>query len=301
MDHPRPGPVVLSLLGVLLALGAAVLAQAPPVTAPPEGPSPSELYRDVRCLELVGRLALTAAQIGKILPVVQEIADQTTADQQADAEAWTKVAAASGRVVAALLAGVTPPPADTALVDQAAAERNRREDQRAALVADSVARIQRMLTAEQAWRIETAALQAERLARQARLEGAETPVEYIVRKLDQQAELMPDEYLRTREGRALEMAAAILGENAPGTRKLAVALLEIMDEVADWTPAQYAEQRPTLADQVAKSLDLPAEIADDLVKYEDFAGWITSERTPGALKELLNARRPAAPEEEATP
>ena len=301
MNHPRPGRLILLTAGLALAMGQALMAQTPPATPPAEGPSPSELYRDVKSLRLVSRLELTTSQIEKILPVVQEVAGQAAADQQADAAAWQAVEAAAAKTVAALLAGVAPPAAETALLDQAAAERNQRENYRGALVADAAVRIQRMLTAEQAQRIETAALQAQRKGRQARLEGADSPVAYIVRKLDQQAELMPDEYLRTRDDRALEMATAILGDNAPGVRPLAVALLDIMNQVAGWTPQQYAAQRPTLPEQIAKRLDLPADTGADLVLYDDFTAWITSERTAKVLKELLAARRPDTIGEEATP
>ncbi|MBM3499659.1 MAG: hypothetical protein FJX74_13445 [Armatimonadetes bacterium] len=301
MSHRRPGRHVSVMIGLAWLTGGMLVAQEPPTTPVPAGPSPSEMYRDVRALRLVSLLELSAAQIRKALPVVQAVAAQAATDQDADAAAWQAVERSSAKVVAALLAGTTPPGADVALLDQAAAERNQREDRRAALVADAAAQIQRMLTAEQARRIETAALQAQRVARQVRLEGAETPVDYIVRKLDQQAELMPDEYLRTREQRALEMAAALLGDDAPGSRALGLVLLDIMDQVAGWTAQQYAAQRPTLGEQIAQQLDLPTEPAAGLVRYEDFTAWIMSERTAPALQELLAAQRSALPDEEAQP
>jgi hypothetical protein len=297
MNRPRPGRILVLTAGLALATGRAPIAQ-PTVEAPfPEGPSPSELYRDVKALRLVSRLELTPAQIGKVLPVVQQVADQAASDEAADGAAWQAAKAASERVLAALLAGVDPPPRDVALLDQAAAERNQREDYRAALVADAAARIQRILTAEQSQRIETAAREAQRNAARARLEGADSAAEYIVHQLDRQAELMPDEYLRTREDRAVQMAAAILGDNALGIQPLAAALLNIMNQVAGWTPQQYADQRPTLADQIAQTLNLPEQTDAGLIHYDDFTAWIASDRTPQALKELLAAQQPAAAEE----
>ena len=297
MNRPRPGQVLLVVAALALGTGRALVAQTEtPPTAPPEGPSPSELYRDVKTLRLVSRLELTTTQIEKILPVVQQLADQAAADEKADATAWQSVKPAADKVIAALLAGATPPDAETVLLDQAATERTQREDYRAALAADAAVQIQRMLTAEQARRIETAARQAQRKARQARMGGAETPIEYIVRRLDEQGELMPDEYLRTCENRALETAEAVLGQGAPGVRALAGALLQIMNQVARWSPQEYAAQRPTLAQQVAQQLNLPEDADASLIKYEDFIGWITSDRTPPALRELLAARKAAEKE-----
>jgi hypothetical protein len=303
MNHPRPGHALLPAAVLVLAFGHALVAQTetPPTTAPPTLSSPSELYRDVKALRLVAQLELTTVQVEKILPVVQNVADQAAADQQADATAWLGVKAAADKVVAAMLAGVPPPAAETATLNDTAAARNERENARAALAADAAVQIQRMLTAEQASRIETAAEQAQRKALQARMGGAETPVEYILLKLDEQAELMPDEYVRTREDRAVETAEAILGQGAPGVRPLAVALLNVMNEVAGWTPQQYAQERPGLGKKVAEALKLPEAPDDNLIKYEDFVGWITSERTPVVLREVLAARKSAAPREGVAP
>jgi hypothetical protein len=284
-----------------LGVGRVAVAQnETPPTTPPAAPSPGELYRDVTALGLVSRLELTAAQIEKILPVVQQIAEQAAADATADDTAWQTVKPAADRAIAALLAGAAPADADTALLDRAATDRSEREDSRAALAADAAVQIQRVLTADQARRIETAAHQAQRKAQQARMGGADTPLDYIVRRLGEQGELMPDEYVRTRQDRALETAEAILGQDAPGVRALAGALLDIMDTVAQWTPADWTARRPTLADDIAKELpqqlDLSNEVAASLTKYEDFIGWITSERTAPVLSEVLAARKAAEKE-----
>ncbi|MBM3474069.1 MAG: hypothetical protein FJX75_12440 [Armatimonadetes bacterium] len=299
MNHRRPGPVLLVVAALASGVGRVAVAQdeAPPTT-PPEGPSPSELYRDVTVLGLVNRLELTTAQIEKIVPVVERVADQAAADEKADAAAYETVKPAADRLIAALLAGMAPMDADMALLDQAATERTQREDSRAALAADAAVQIQRVLTAEQARRIETASRQAQRKAQQAQMGGAETPLEYIVRRLDEQAELMPDEYVRTREDRAVETAQVILGEGAAGVRALAGALLGIMDEVEQWSAQQYAARRPTLAEEIAKELNLPQEPDTSLIKYEDFIAWITSERTAPVLRDLLAARKAAEKEGE---
>jgi len=303
MNQPRPRHWLpwIVLLGLLLPPG--LLAQTEtPTTTPQQGPTPSELYRDVKVLRLLANLELTTSQIEKILPVVQQIAEQAVADQQADDSAWGLAKAAGDKVIASLLAGVDPPQAETSLLDQAAQERNRREDFRAGLAAEAAVQIQRMLTAEQAARIETAAEQARRKAVQARLGGAETPVDYILMKLDEQAELMPDEYVRTRQERAMETAQALLGGDSPQTRALADALLrDVMDEVAQWDAAKYAQQRSTLGEQITKTLRLPPAPEQHAIRYEDFIAWITSERTPPVLREALAARKAAETKEGMAP
>jgi hypothetical protein len=222
------------------------------------------------------------------------------ADQQADAHAYELVAEEAETAIAALTRGQEPPPREMSLLDRAAGERNKREDFRAGLTADAAARIQRMLTAEQAFRIETAAEQAEREAMEMRLEGAASPLDYVIVKLKEQMELMPDEYLRTRERRALDMARTMFGEDSPRARTLAAQLLTIMDQVASLTPEQYGERRAKLREDIAEALGLE-EAPPRRILYEEFIAWIVSERTPVVLRELLNVRPTEAEEEGVTP
>lgn len=290
----------LVLVALALAVNPALTAQTEGVPSSSTAGQAAALYRDVKALMLAAQLELTAAQVEKIVPVLQMISDQAAADEAADQASWQVVQKAADRVIAALLAGVQPPEGETAALDQVARERRQREEARAAMVASAAIQIQRMLTARQARRIETAAEQAERLARQARMEGARTPIEYLLRKLDEQAELMPDEYLRIREQRALEMAQAIEGEG-PGVRRLAEALLRITDEVAEWSPQQYSQQRATLGQQLAEALGLPQEEDKDLIRYEEFISWITSEATVRALREFLANAKTSTESGEARP
>jgi hypothetical protein len=299
-------PARSAYLPICLCLTAFILipqilpAQA---TTTPEAPAqltPSELYRDTKALRIVTELDLTRAQIEKIVPVVQTVADQLVADQQADAHAYELVAEEAETAIAALTRGQEPPPREMSLLDRAAGERNKREDFRAGLTADAAARIQRMLTAEQAFRIETAAEQAEREAMEMRLEGAASPLDYVIVKLKEQMELMPDEYLRTRERRALDMARTMFGEDSPRARTLAAQLLTIMDQVASLTPEQYGKRRAKLREDIAEALGLE-EAPPRRILYEEFIAWIVSERTPVVLRELLNVRPTEAEEEGVTP
>jgi hypothetical protein len=290
------GPRLASLFVLVCLMGPAasvpsVEAQTPVAADAPAELTPSELYRDTKALLVVTKLELTRSQIEKILPVVQTAADQLVADRQADDHAYELVSEAADAVIAALTRGQQPPPRQMSLLDRAARERAEREDFRAGLAANAASQIQRMLTGEQASRIETAAEQAERKAVEARLEGASSPLDYIVEKLNEQMELMPDEYLRTREKRALDMAVAILGEGAPRVGVLARELLAIMDEVASWTPEEYQKARAELPGDIAERLGLPEQEAREIL-YEDFIAWITSDRTPAVLQELLAARQP---------
>jgi hypothetical protein len=273
-----------------LSLGVPVALAQDEARGEPREPSPGELYRDVKSLQIVDKLQLTRTQIDKILPVVQKVAAQLQADQAADDAAYEEVQRAAAAVLQALIRGQDPPQEELTAFDRAARQRNAREDARAGMAAQAAADIQRMLTAEQASRIETAAQQANRQALAQRLEGAATPLDYLVRKLEEQTELMPDEYVQTREQRALDIAEALLGKGAPGIRSLATALLGIMDQIASLTPQQYAQLRPTLPDRLAKALDLPPPLQAPPIYYDDFIAWITSERTLVVLQAALEVR-----------
>lgn len=299
MNCLRPAYFLVCLCLTAVTLSPPIIP-AQTATAPetPAQLTPSELYRDAKVLRVVARLELTQSQIEKVLPVVQTIADQIVADRQADDHDYELVRGAAGAVIAALTYGRQPPAKEMALLDKAAADRTAREDFRAGLAANAASQIQRMLTREQASRIETAAEQTERQAAESRLEGAASPLDYVIAKLNEQMELMPDEYLRTRSERAWDMAQALLGEDSPRTRALAAQLLTIMNEVASWTPEEYEKQRPNLRGEIAKELGLEENPPREIL-YDDFIAWITSERTPLVLRELLIVRQPE--EEGVTP
>jgi vacuolar-type H+-ATPase subunit H len=294
MNRSRPGYLVFSLClaPLVFSLQTAATQTAATPTAATEL-TPSELYRDTKVLRVVTELDLTRSQIEKILPVAQTVTDQALADREADDHDYELIAEAAEAVIAALTKGDDPPPKEMSLLDGAARKRNEREDFRAGLAADAASKIQRMLTRQQASRIETAAEQAERNAVEQRLEGSSSPLDYIVAKLQEQMELMPDEYLRVREQRAWDMAEAILVEGSARIQALARDLLAIMDQVASWTPEQYEESRAKLRSAVAERLGLPQEEAPKIL-YEDFIAWITSDRTPVVLRELLTIREPEA-------
>lgn len=299
MNRLRPAYLLVCLFLTAVILSPLILPAQTAITAEAPGElTPSELYRDAKVLRVVAKLELTRSQIEKIRPVVRTVADQLVADRQADDHDYELVAHAADVVIAALTRGQEPPAKEMALLDKAARDRTEREDFRAGLAADAASKIQRMLTPQQASRIETAAEQTERQAMEERLQGAASPLDYVIEKLNEQMELMPDEYLRTREERAWDMARAMLGEDSPRTRALATKLLAIMNQVASWTPEQYQEQRPQLREDIAKELGLEDKPAREIL-YDDFIAWITSERTPVVLRELLNVRLPE--EEGVTP
>lgn len=299
MNRSRPAvPLVCMCLTALTLSAQNLPAQLETTAEAPAELTPSELYRDTKVLRVVAKLELTRSQIEKVLPVVRTVADQLLADREADDHDYELVSQAAGAVIAALTRGQEPPPGQMSLLDKAARDRAGREDFRAGLTADAALKIQRMLTPEQASRIETAAEQAERKLVERRLEGAASPLDYVIAKLNEQMELMPDEYLRTREKRAWNMAEAMLGEDSPRTRALAAKLLAIMDQVASWTPEQYAKARRTLREDIGKELGLQDEPGREIL-YDDFIAWITLDRTPIVLRELLIVREPE--EEGVTP
>ncbi|MGQ9730670.1 MAG: hypothetical protein ACUVX8_05285 [Candidatus Zipacnadales bacterium] len=272
-------------LGLILVTGMWA-EELPPVTAAEEL-TPSELYRDVMALRLVRTLKLTPTQMAKIIPVLERVTTQQVADTQADEAAWTVVSQAAQTVIQALLEGRQPPRAEMALFEQVAAERARREAFRVSLAAEAAVQIQRMLTAEQARKIETRVEQEQRKRLEAQLEGAPTPVDYIIQKLDEQVELMPDEYIRLRESRALEMTRTLLGPDDPRRRDFAMALLGIMNEVQSWTAAEYAAQKPMLRERISQQLNLPLPVSPHEITYDEFISWITSNRSAPVLAELL--------------
>lgn len=304
MTHPRPGHLIVPLCLAALVLGAAPLfAQADEAPVIGVELTPSELYRDVGFLKIAAMLNLSDGQVAKILPIVERVAEHLAADGAADEAAYAEVEVAADAVTKALLAGTDPQRRDLASLNAAANAREQRVATQAAVVAQAAADIQRTLTAEQAARIETAVQMRERKVVEVRLEGHGSTAEYVVAKLDEQADLMPDEYMRTCEARAVEIAEALLGKDAPRLRAMATALLRVMNQVAGWTPEEYAQQRPTLEAQVQERLRLPPGPSEGLIKHDEFLAWITFDRAGTVLETwlIMRAMENAPAEEEEMP
>ena len=283
MTHPRPGHLLCALFLVAMILAPHAMWAQDDDNAMEVQQTPSELYRDVIFLRVITVLELTENQVGKVIPIARQVADQLIADEDADAQAYEEVSDAADAVIGSLLGGQNPPEVQLGLLNAAVNARMERERFRATLVGQAAAAIQRTLTAEQAAKIETAAEQLAREQTQARLGGAETPVDYIVARLEAQTKLMPDEYVRTREARAVQMAETLLGRDAQGVRSMAVGLLQVMNEVAAWTADENANRRPTLAKDIRALAGLPEEPLTHEVKHDEFLEWITAE---GAITNL---------------
>ena len=296
----RATGLVLMLL-VLAALVAPCVAQdaqtpaAPAATAAVTAPTdPEDLAGDLPLLQVLARLDLDAGQLAKIIPIVQEVSQASHKVDDADAQALADNGALLNRIMLALVAGNQVSAADTGAYEQITAAAQQRHDELAGAVGNAVAQVQRVLTAQQAATIEGAAQQRDRLAMSQRMGGADNPADYVVMKLKEQVQLMPDEYLRLREQRALDMAQAILGGAGPQTVALAQQILRINDNVAQTTPEDFQKELPTLPQRVAQWLNAPDPTNPKQTRYNDFLAWLQDSRTPELLQMALAAADPTA-------
>jgi len=89
----------------------------------------------------------------------------------------------------------------------------------------------------------------------------------------------------------------ISAPNAPQFEPVVAAVLNLMDTTMAWSDPQYAQQRPTLADQVAQFLNLPLPLGEQLITYDALMECIKSPRSAQVLQELRGAeftQQPAA-------
>jgi hypothetical protein len=290
------------------ALAVCVCAWLPASTAlwaaNAETPSPQELPQDVALLELMRRLELTSAQMERILPELDAI-QQAIRTAEADRDKLRRqYAAALNDARQALITGEVPSATtQTQLERLVQAARTIDANTEAAIAADE-AQVERALTSQQLTMVETRAQEEARRARIQELEGETTASAYVVKKLTEIRNMLPDEYQASRLRIANDIAQRVEGAGSRRFNAFRQQSLRMMDNVFQWPDQQWAESLPTLNETVTKYLDIRPEAnpapAADVVPYQQYRDLLRSPRTPVVIRELLRAEgteAPAAPPE----
>jgi len=293
-----------SLLAAVVCLfSAATLAQDAPVagersdvaeTARGEPLAPRRTRDDVRLLRTLSELELTTEQIAKIIPLLQEIRTHLTAIAARRAKTHTAQRGALANARSALIRGETPRQStyDTIQSSLRQLQISTQTLQQRVLQVES--RIQAELTERQLLRIETREQREARLTRVRELEGETTARAYVVKKLQETRELLPDQYARIRLRLANELAVKTEGPRSPRFNAYRQRVLATMDQAYQWTAAHFQAQLPTLEQAVEDALemrsDADAPSAEGLIPYEQYAGAIRNPRTRDLAREMLDRR-----------
>jgi hypothetical protein len=265
-------------------------------------PSPQELRQDVVLLELIRRLELTSAQMERILPELDAV-QQAIHTAEADRDKLRRdYAAPLDAAREALIKGDVPGTATETQLDRLVqAARGIDTNTEAAIAADE-AQVERALTSQQLTMIETRTQEEARRARIQELEGETTAAGYVVKKLTETRDMLPDEYQASRLRIANDIAQRVEGAGSRRFNAFRQQTLRMMDNVFQWSDQQWAESLPTLKGTVTKYLDIRPEAnpapAADVVPYQQYRELIRSPRTPVLIRELLHAEgteMPAAP------
>lgn len=280
-----------------VGLGLLIAAGVRPLVGQPD--DPERLRDDVRILKLIARLGLTSSQMRRILPeldkIQQAIAKAATEREKlrgdyADALAAARQALVEGKPLAASV---------QTRLDRLAQASRAVDAQMEEEIAACEARIERSLAPQQLDLIETAAQQEARLKRIEELEGETTAAGYVVKKLTEIREMLPDEYAGIRLRLATEIAQKIEGARSRRFNAFRQQLLRMMDNVYQWTDQEWKKSEPDLADTVSKYLNIRPDAdpapSGGVLSYERYRGLLRSPRTPALLREMLQASGGVAP------
>jgi len=247
--------------------------------------STEQLYEQVTVLQVASTLQLTSEQITQLTPLLKGIGEKRAVLLSSADEVWAQYGQAIQQAISAQIAGQQA----SAEVRQSAragiTNFGRQRDVYYRSLESSTALLEPYLTVEQRQLIappESAQSQAQRdLA----LAGAGSLSEYIVSVINTQRDLMPDEYELIRIPEAQRVAAKIVPPNSPQFRQVAEQVLHLTDSVYGQSQAQYIQQYPTLVEQVAQYLQLPAPSAQPPISYQQLLDFLASPYTLPLLQQ----------------
>lgn len=266
-------------------------AQTPGGPALPAGPAPVSgqagpdlIWRDVTILTVVAGLGLTAQQIAAIVPQLEQLQAQITAGRTTRAQVWQQSWQPITTVVNAWLAGMVPQPDAKARADAAALQAQTSDEAVEAAELQVRAAFLALLSPEQLQLVETAEDAALRRKAMAFYGGAPSLADYIVRQLDAQRTLMPDEYQMIRQACAAVIARKVPAPEGADTGRLHDAILALLDQIYGLADADYAAARPGLPDQIRRYLNITNDAVVKPVRYEDLGSWLRDPRTLAYLR-----------------
>ncbi len=241
--------------------------------------SPQQLHAQVAVLQVAGALQLTTQQISEYIPLLQQVnQNREQVLSQADV-VWNQYGPAIQQVAAAGMAG-QPASAEVGQNAQSGlADFTQQRDAFRRLLESAAVQLVGSLTQAQRQLIEDARAPERQVQIALELEGAQSVPEYIVRILEVQRELMPDEYQLVRGVQAEQIAAKILTPHAPEFPSVVGRILELTDTVFGWSQAQYIQEYPTLVGQVAVRLQLPLAPPGRPISYQELLDFLSSPYT----------------------
>ncbi len=278
--------LLLCLSANLAVLSAPVRAQGEP-TAPPAG----DVLEDLALLSVAGRLKLTPRQIKKVIPLLQDVqADQAAleaARQQALADRRDDFRA----VEEAYLSGEEPPRACLERINASLAKVRAAEQEAEAKLTRREARLLGYFTRDQVRLIETEQQYLAAQKRRQKLEGAASAAEYVVNKLSEVRELLPEEYRAQAAPLAAQVAVVVKGPRFRHLPAVKERVLYLFEQVRRMSQQEFETTLPTMPEQVSKLLDLPATQPTTTTKIsrEEFLRFLKSPRTVELLSQLLTS------------
>ncbi len=271
------------LIVVLLFSLSWASAQAPSVA---EQFTAQELYQQIGVLETAGILQLSAEQIAGYLSLLRQVNENHEQVLASADQAWEQYSTIIEQAIAAGIAGQPAPIEVSQSVLLATTNFAQQRDAFYRYLQSSASQFMAYLTSEQRQLIEDAATPQRRAEMARQLEGAASVAEYIVRVLDAQRELMPDEYELVRIPQAEQTAAKIVGPRSREFANLADRVLGLTDTVFGWSQEQYVQQYPGLEQQVSEYLQLPPAPAAAPLTYQKLLDLLSSPFTVPLLQRV---------------
>lgn len=281
------------LVASLCLLGAGASAQER-IEGGGEAISAQQARDDVRILGTLAQLQLGTEQIARIIPHLEQIQTHLTVIADRRARAYTQQQAALQTTRSALIQGETLRENAYDSIQRALRQLQLATQVEMQRVRQEEANVEAELTEAQLARIETSEQREARLARVRELEGEATAAAYIVKKLREIRELLPDEYARVRLRVANEIAVKTEGPRSSRFNAYRQRALALMDQAYGWTVADFQGKLSTLEQSVARHLEIRPEAdapsAEGLIPYEEYAAVLRNPRTVELLREALNRR-----------
>ena len=262
--------------------------------------APDQLWRDTQILWTASRLSVSAEQAKQIVPYLSQLQVQLETSRKSRQELWQQSGQTVTRVVGELIAGQQPDAQVKASADDIAnkAAATTAQDESATSVA--LAGVYQLLTAEQTALLETPQETTQRAEDELRYEGAPSLADYIVRQIQAQRALMPDEYVLLRVAEAARVAQRLVDPREPQYLEVEDAVLRLFDQISNWTDEQLATALPGLPDTIRQFLALTDDAPLKAIGYQAFRDWLKDPRTAKYLAIYGTAAQPL-PSEEALP
>lgn len=276
--------LVVAATVALVAVPAWAQAPTPEVPQPPGGVS--QLYEEVMLLRTINMLGLTNEQLGAVLEANQALVARRAEVDALRESTWAASQADIDAVLTAWAAGEAPPSRARSAADRAVNRVNGAEADFVAARRRAAEALYGRLSEEQRALVESAGIAEARAARLARMGGLESAGAYVLAQLDAIRDLMADEFNMLAPAEARRIAEALVGPGAANLPQMTDGVLGVLREVYVWTPERYAEQRPTLPQQIEELLGLEAPAARPPVPWAELERLVASARTV-AVVDLL--------------